>query len=90
MRYLRDAERQLGVQLTDNGSVWFRASDGVACTSREGFQQLVEHGAVSPDTVVFDNTIQTIGALREGHWEIPAHRSWHARAFFSKHAAKPK
>ncbi len=90
VRFMRDAERYLGVRLTDNGLVWFRASGGaVACTSREGFQQLVEQGAVSRETVVFDNTIQTVGALREGQWEIPAYRSWHGRTFFPSPAVKP-
>ena len=66
-----------------------RSGGAVACTSREGFQQLVEQGAVSRETVVFDNTIQTVGALREGQWEIPAYRSWHGRTFFPSPAVKP-
>jgi len=90
VRFMRDAETGLGVRLTDNGSVWFRTSDGViACTSREGFRQLAEQGAVSLDTVVFDNTIQTVGLLRESRWEIPAQRSWHRRAFFPSRAGDP-
>lgn len=91
VRFMRDTERGLGVRLTDNGSVWFRAPNGdVACTSREGFRKLAEEGAVGPDTVVFDNTIQTVGALRERRWELPANRSWHGRAFFAKHSASAK
>lgn len=91
VRFMRHAEEELGVRLTDNGSVWFRTPDGpIACTSREGFAQLAEQGTVSPDTLVFDNTILTVGALREGRWEVPAQRAWHARAFFPGMAAKPK
>ena len=85
VRFMRDAERGLGIRLTDNGAVWFRASNrDVACTSREGFRQLAEQGSVGLDTIVFDNTIQTVGALRDGRWELPANRAWHRRAFFSK------
>jgi hypothetical protein len=37
---------------------------------------------VTPSTPVFDNTITTVGELREGAWERPAAESWHGRAFF--------
>ena len=91
VRCIREVERQLEVRFTDHGSVWFRASGGtIECASREEFTQLVDEGAVGPDTVVFDNTIQTTGALRDGRWEVPARRSWHGRAFFSNDSAKAK
>lgn len=89
VRFIREAERQLDVRFTDHGSVWFRASGGaIECASREEFKQLVDQGALGPDTVVFDNTIQTTGALRDGRWEVPARRSWHGRAFFSNYSAR--
>ena len=50
----------------------------------------VDEGAIGPDTAVFDNTIQTVGALRDGRWEVPASRSWHGPAFFSTHSARTK
>ena len=89
VRFIGEVERQLEVRFADHGSVWFRASGGaIECASREAFKQLVDEGAVGPDTVVFDNTIQTTGALRDGRWEVPAGRSWHGRAFFSNSSAK--
>ena len=91
VRFMREVERQLGVRFMDHGSVWFRASGGaIECASREGFERLVDEGAVGPDTVVFDNTIQTTGALRDGRWELPARRAWHGRAFFSNYSAKAR
>jgi hypothetical protein len=42
---------------------------------------MAEQGDVTPRTVVFDNTVETVGALREGKWETPATNSWHGRAF---------
>ena len=91
VRFMREVERQLGVRFMDHGSVWFRASGGaIECASREGFERLVDEGAVGPDTVVFDNTIQTTGALRDGRWELPARRAWHGRAFFSNYLAKAR
>ncbi len=89
--FVREMERQLDVTLTDTGSVWFRTSGAaIECVNRGQFKQLVDEGAVGPDTVVFDNTIETIGALRDGRWETPASDSWHGRAFFPNPLARTK
>jgi len=45
-------------------------------------EELVASGTVSQETVVFDNTLTTVGAVRDGRWELPAADSWHGRAFF--------
>ena len=89
--FVRELERQLEVRFTDHGSVWFRDQAGaIQCVTRDAFQGLVDQGTVGPDATVFDNTIQTVGALRDGRWEVPAARSWHGRAFFPTHSAKAK
>lgn len=83
-RQLREHERRLGMALLDNGPVHYRADDGVARVSRPQFGTLAEAGKVTPDTVVFDNTVPTLGDVRSGKWETPARDAWHGRAFFSK------
>ena len=83
VHFMADAEKTLGARLTDNGAVWFRGANGsVECKSRPEFRKLAGAGAVGPDTTVFDNTIETVGALRAGKWETPLRRSWHLKAFF--------
>lgn len=78
VRFIRDQEKPLGVVFTDNAPVYYReAGGGVRRVSRAEFQELVKRGTVGPDTVVFDNTVQTVGALRAGKWERPAAQSWH-------------
>jgi hypothetical protein len=85
VRFIRQAEGALGVAMTDNRPVWFRGRDGeIRCESRERFRALAKEGAVTAGTIVFDNTIETVGDLRSGRWETPASESWHGRAFFSK------
>lgn len=85
VRFIRQAEGAIGVALTDNRPVWFRGPDGkIHCASRERFKTLAKEGSVTPKTIVFDNTIETVGALRSGRWEIPASESWHGKVFFSK------
>jgi hypothetical protein len=51
--------------------------------SRDQFVDLTGSGVVTRQTVVFDNTLTTVGAVREGRWEVPAGESWHGQAFFT-------
>jgi len=78
IRSLRALERELDLSLTDNEPVLFRDDDVIRQVSRPEFKSLADAGAVGAQTVVFDNTIRTVGELRDGCWEIPANQSWHA------------
>jgi hypothetical protein len=79
-RRLVAIERELGTTLTDASPVWYRERDGaVACVPRAEFRRLAADGGVTADTVVFDSTIASVGALRAGGLERRASESWHAR-----------
>ncbi len=86
VRTLKGLEIELGVGLVDNAPVYYRETDGIGRVSRAGFRALVEAGAVTPDTVVFDNSITRMDDLREGRWERPARDAWHGRVFFAESA----
>ena len=58
-----------------NPSAVVRAASDAYLESEDALTLWIEECAVRPDTVVFDNTIQTTGALRDGRWEVPARRS---------------
>lgn len=79
---LKELEEDLGVVLVDNSPVWFQQGEEVRRASRAEFLARVGAGEVGPDTVVFDNTVIRVGALRDGEWEGPARESWHGKAFF--------
>jgi len=79
---LRQHERKLAVALMDNGPVLYRSEHGIARVSRAAFGDLADAAQVSADTVVFNNTVPDLGAVRSGKWETRARDSWHARAFF--------
>ena len=81
-RKLREHERALGTALLDNGPVLYRSPHGIERVSRPAFGALADAGTVSPDSVVFNNTVADLGAVRAGRWETPARESWHRRAFF--------
>ncbi|MFO8098552.1 MAG: hypothetical protein R6T83_02890 [Salinibacter sp.] len=73
---------ELGVQWVPSLHVLYRAADGsVAAVPRPTFQEKADAGAVTTDTMVFDPSVSSLGALREGAFEQPAGTSWHARAF---------
>jgi hypothetical protein len=83
VRTMKGLGQSLGVGLLDHASVFYRDAEGVRRASRADFAEQAAAGAVTPDTVVFDNTVGTAGALRHGAWEGPASRAWHAGAFFN-------
>ena len=75
----RDAH---GLDGLDRDLVFYRDRDGaVQALPRKDFRVEVEARRLGPDTVVFDTTIQTLGDLRAGRFELPFKESWHARLF---------
>jgi len=77
---LRRLEEESGVELLDAAPVWYRGPAGdVRHVSREEFGRLAAEGSVCGTTPVFDLTVQNLGAVRTGSWEVEAGRSWHAR-----------
>lgn len=88
VRVLKEKERELGVELLNHAPVLFRDGDGVRRVSRADFKALARQGDVGPGTVVFDNSVTRMEALREGRWETPARESWHGDAFFREEDAQ--
>lgn len=58
--------------------IFYRDGEAIRSVSRTEFRELALAGAVDAETVVFDNSLTSIDALRNGRWEIPASESWHA------------
>ena len=82
VRTLKELEAKIGSRLVDNTPVYYRSPQGVERVTRGRFRQLADGGQVTPDTLVFNNTITRLGEFREGKWEGPARHSWQGRAFF--------
>ena len=81
-RTLGELETQTGVPLRDSSLVFWRGADGqVHAEPRPAFRQRAAAGEVNADTVVFDNTVGTVGDVRGGRWELPMAASWHGLAF---------
>lgn len=78
---IRELEVEFGTSLLDNGRIFLREGEAIRALSRRDFKKRVGEGTITAETVVFDNTIPTVGAFRRGAWEIPFYRSWHREAF---------
>lgn len=80
---LKAVESELGLSLLDAASrVWYRDPSGeIQALARPDFRQLARNGEVDADTLVFDHTVATLGALRAGEWERRMAEAWHGRAF---------
>jgi hypothetical protein len=84
-RTLKQVEREEGITMLDSSLVWYRDSAGaVQSVTRAEFRELIAADEVGEDTIVFDNTVGSVGGVRGGGWERPAHTSWHGRAFLSR------
>lgn len=81
---LDDAASALEVDWVPALHVLYRAQDGsVVATPRRAFQKRGKDGSVTLDTPVFDTSLTTLGAMRDGAFERPARDSWHAQLLAS-------
>ena len=82
VRRMKELQAEFEVELVNHSPVLYRHGGGISRVSRERFTALVEAGEVAQETVVFDNTVTSVSAVRDGRWELPAVDSWHGAAFF--------
>jgi hypothetical protein len=82
VRDIKRVEASLGLALIDHGPVLFRSGDAIARVPRDEFTDLARSGRVTPQTIVFNNSLTRVGDVRAGRWEVPAAQSWHGTAFF--------
>ena len=73
---------QIGFARAPVLDVFFAGNAGVVNVDRGTFAELVGRGDVTEDTTVFDTSVSTLHGWRQGGFERPVSRSWHATAFF--------
>jgi hypothetical protein len=75
VRLVKGIEEAFGVQLFDRQTLAFLRKDQVELLPLSQFRYAVEHGFIGPDTLYFNNLVQTREAL-ENNWIIPVRESW--------------
>lgn len=76
-KHLRDAREMDGL---DRSLIFYRNPlDEVCSVPFQAAQETLDQGLLTPETPVFDTTLEQLGELRSGRFERPLSESWHAR-----------
>ena len=81
VRIFKKLNEDHGLDALDQGLIHYRIDTEILSVNRIVFQDLVNKGTITDDTIVFNNTIQTVGEIRRELWETKLTNSWHAQAF---------
>jgi hypothetical protein len=76
--FVKDIENQYNVQLFERMNFAYMEDESVKTVPSTTFSQLYTEGALSDDTLVFDNLVNTVGAFKTA-WLKPLKSSWHRR-----------
>lgn len=80
VRIVKEIEQEYGVDLFNRFNMAYKVEDRVVVTNKEDFETLINIKAVGPQTIVFNNMIQTLAEF-EDKWEVPFEQSWHGKVF---------
>jgi hypothetical protein len=80
VQFIQNLEQKYEVDLLDKMNVTFKMGEHVAFKPLIEFKKLAKEKAVSGNTIVFNNLVNTVGEWQD-FWEVPANESWHNRFF---------
>jgi hypothetical protein len=80
VRFVREVEQQLGVELLEKSRLAFLIDGRVQLLSRLAVKQAVADGTLTPETLYFDTTIAQRAQLQQA-WPAPAATTWLAKYF---------
>ncbi|NQX43637.1 hypothetical protein SAMN05421820_12211 [Pedobacter steynii] len=80
VRIIKEIEQEYKVDLFDRFNMAYKVDGKVIVTNKEDFETLVSIKKVGPETVVFNNLVQTLDEF-QNKWEVPFEQSWHSKVF---------
>ena len=80
VEFIQSLENKYAVDLLDKMNVTFKLGEHIAHKPLIEFKKMAKDKAVSENTIVFNNLVNTIEEWNE-NWEVPAGESWHSRFF---------
>ena len=80
VEFIQSLEKKYAVDLLDKMNVTFKLGDHVAHKTLIDFKKMAKDKAVTENTIVFNNLVNSIEEWNE-NWEVPAGESWHSRFF---------
>jgi len=78
VHFILRLEKKYDVQLLDKMNVSYKQGEFIAYKPLNDFKKMAKQKAVSKNTIVFNNLVNTKMEYEE-HWEVPASESWHGR-----------
>jgi hypothetical protein len=78
--FIQSLEQKYGIDLLDKMNVTYKQGENITHKSLIDFKKIAKEKAVTKNTIVFNNLVNTIGEWHE-YWEVPASESWHQRFF---------
>jgi hypothetical protein len=78
--FIQSLEQKYKVDLLDKMNVTFKNGEFIAHKTLIDFKKMAKEKAVTENTIVFNNLVNTIEEFNES-WEVPAGDSWHSRFF---------
>lgn len=80
VEFIQSLEKKYDIDLLDKMNVTFKLGEHVAHKPLIEFKKMAKEKAVSENTIVFNNLVNTVGEWND-FWEVPAIESWHSRFF---------
>lgn len=80
VRVIKEIENTYGVDLFNRFNMAYKLDEQVYVNAKEDFETLITIKKIGPQTVVFNNLVQTLSEL-ENKWEVPLENSWHKSIF---------
>jgi hypothetical protein len=80
VHFIQHLEKQYDVDLLDKMNVTYYTGEYIAFKPLNEFRAMAKSKAISKNTVVFNNLVNTKAEYAES-WEVPAYESWHGRFF---------
>ncbi len=80
VRILKEIEETYNLDLFNRFNMAYMMDDKVVSLTKEDFETLVSIKKVTPDTIVFNNMVQTLEEFQT-KWKVPFAQSWHNTVF---------
>jgi len=80
VRIIKGFEQEYSIDLFNRFNMAYKVEDKVVVVNKEDFETLISIKKVTPDTIVFNNLVQTLADF-ETKWEVPFRESWHNKVF---------
>lgn len=78
VHFIQQLEKEFNVDLLDKMNVTYYTGEYIAYKPLNEFKAMAKSKAVSKNTIVFNNLVNTKAEYLE-NWEVPAIESWHSR-----------